>query len=176
MRVPFLASYPGRIPEGRTIRSFASMLDLFPTIASVAAAPLPRNPMDGVNIWPVLAGESEAVERPPFLYLDGYNLQCARLGRWKLHMSRYNGPAFAPPPDGGRVNLPLLLPELYDMETGAEECYNTASQNPVIVSDILARVQEILPTLPAAVQSAWSDTTSRPAAYVNAGEWPSPKR
>ncbi len=158
------------------IRSFASMLDLFPTIAALAAAPQPRNPMDGVNIWQVLTGEAEAVERPLFLYLDGYNLQCARLGRWKLHLSRYNGPAFVPPPEGGRVNLPLLNPELYDMETGPEESYNTASQNPMIVSDIRARVEAILPTLPAAVQSAWNDTVSRPAVYVNAGEYPSPKR
>jgi hypothetical protein len=124
----------------------------------------------------VIFGEADAVERPVFLHFDGYHVQCARLGRWKLHLSRCNGPAFAPRPEGGRVNVPLAEPELYDVRWGPEESYNVASRNPAIVSDIRARVAEIMISLPAPVQAAWNDTLSRPVVAVNAGEWPSPGR
>lgn len=175
VRVPFLASWPGRIPVGTEVHAFASMLDLFPTLAALAQAPLPVNVLDGVNIWPLLTGEAEAIDRPAFLYFDETNLQCVRLGRWKLHLSRYNGPAFAPPPEGGRVNLQLLNPELYDLDTDPGESYNVARENPTIVADLRQRVDAMLVDLPAGVRSAWKDTLDRRVSPVNAGEWPSPK-
>ena len=172
MREPFLARWLGKIPSGLHVHGFASMLDVFPTVTALTGAARPRLPLDGVNIWPMMTGEAEAVERPPFLYFSGYNLQCARLGRWKFHFSRFNGPAFAPAPAGGRLNLPLVTPELYDLELDSEESYNTAEANPMIVDDIRARVQAMLPGLPAEVRTAWNATASRPAAAVNAGEYP----
>ena len=48
-----------------------------------------------------------------FLYFDGWNIQCARLGSWKLHVARNNTPAWAPAPVGGVLNLPLAAPELF---------------------------------------------------------------
>jgi arylsulfatase len=175
MREPFLASWPGRIPVAQTIQNFASMLDLFPTIAGLAHAALPGNAMDGVNIWPMLTGEADSVDRPPFLYFEGYNLQCIRLGRWKLHLARFNGPAFAPAPAGGRLNLQLLNPELYDMVSDPGESYDVALENPSIVADIRARIDGLLLNLPVAVQTAWKDTLNRPTSPVNAGEYPALK-
>lgn len=172
MREPFLARWPERIAAGGVSERFASMLDLFPTIAGLAQAPLPSLPLDGVDIWPMLNGTKDFVDRPPFLYFDSYNLQCARFGRWKLHISRANGPAFAPQPQGGRVNLQLINPELYDMQADSEESYNTAEQNPAIVKDIRARVEAMLPSFPEAVRNTWRDTMNRPVSAVNAGEWP----
>lgn len=133
----------------------------------------PRNPLDGVNILPMLTGEAETVDRPPFLYFDGYHLQCARVGRWKVHFSRFNGPAFAPTPTSGRMNLPLLNPEMYDVLADPEEAYCLAEQNPRVLADIRGPVETLLPSLPEAVQAAWRETQARPTSPVNAGEWPS---
>lgn len=174
MRVPFIARFPGHIPGGKHVHSFATMLDILPTFAALTGSALPKNPLDGVNIWPMIIGEAESVDRPLFLYFNDYHLQCARLGRWKLHMSRFNGPAFLPPLAEGRINLRLLNPELYDLETDIEESYNTAAENPAIVADIRAKVDSLLPTLPDQVRTAWTETQNRPVVPNNSGAWPTP--
>lgn len=174
MREPFIARFPGRIPAGKRGGSFATLLDILPTVAGLTGSALPANPIDGSDIWPMLTGEAESVDRRPFLYFNDWNLQCARLGRWKLHMSRYNGPAFIPPLVQGRINLRLLNPELYDLETDPEESYSAAAENPGIVADIQAKVESLLHGMPDEVRSAWMDTQNRPVNRNNPGEWPIP--
>jgi arylsulfatase len=115
MREPFIARYPGVIPSGIGCSGLATTMDLLPTMARLCGAQPPSNPLDGVDIWPILTGDRADVEREVFLYFDSVYLQCARLGRWKLHMTRYNTKAWSPLPAGGRVNLPLPVPELYDV-------------------------------------------------------------
>jgi arylsulfatase len=174
MREPFLARLPGRIPAGKVVEGFATTLDILPTITALTQWPRPANPLDGVDIGPMLTGEAEAVDRPVFLYFSGWNLQCARLGRWKLHMARYNTPAFTPEPKVGLYNLRLTNPELYDMDTDPEEAEDTSGQNPEIVTDIQRRVAQILPGLPNAVQTAWHDTQTRRVNPNEPGAWPTP--
>ncbi len=158
MRVPMVARYPGRIPKGAATNAFASALDLLPTFGRLAGAALPGQPLDGTDIWPLLSGQQDSIDREMFLYFDGLHAQCARLGRWKLHMSRYDTPPWLP---GGRVNLPLPRPELYDMENDSEEDYDCAAENEATVTDMRARMERLLLTLPAPVMSAWRDTMRR---------------
>ncbi len=80
-------------------------------------AALPGNPLDGVDIGPVLTAQPTDVTHPLFLYFSNYSLQCARLGPWKLHMVRPNVPAFTAEPKVGFFNLRLLNPELYHVES-----------------------------------------------------------
>ncbi len=172
MRVPFLARYPGVLPAGKVVQTFASTLDMLPTFARLANADMPGNPLDGVDIWPVLTGEVESVPRPLYLYFHEFDLQCARLGKWKLHVSRENVPPFVPNPSEGRMNLRLLNPELYDLEADQEESYDVAADNPKVVADIQARIASMLPGLPPQVQLAWKQTQSRPVNPNKSGEWP----
>ncbi len=58
-RVPFVVSWPARIPHGNHIDKLTSSLDIFAT--SIAAAGLnntPGKPLDGVNLLPILSGDS----------------------------------------------------------------------------------------------------------------------
>ena len=169
VREPFIARFPGRIPaassargtaEGRLSGSVATTMDLLPTIASVCGAPLPSTPLDGVNIWPVLSEQQPDVPHNIFLYFDSWNMQCARMGPWKLHVSRYNDFAWSPDPVGGRMNLPLPSPELYNLEEDPDESYDVAASNPQIVAEIQAGIQSMLPTFPADVMTAWKATMS----------------
>ena len=186
MREPFIAWFPGRIPagevrsgsrraaRGRVVNSFASTLDILPTIAGLAQAPLPGNPLDGVDIWPVLGGQQESVNRPLFLYFSGWELQCARQGPWKLHLARYNTPAYTPEPKVGLFNLRLINPELYNIDADPEEADDVSNEHPDIVANIQAGVAQMLPGLPSQVQAAWHDTQNR-AVYPNTpGAWPVP--
>lgn len=174
MREPFIARLPGRIPAGRKVKPLASTMDLLPTIAALTNAPLPANPLDGVNIWPLLTGLGRPVERPPFLYFADWNLQCARVGRWKVHLSRYNTPAYSPMPKVGYYNLRLLNPELYDLENDPEEAEDVSTNHPEVVTQIRTRVEQMIPSMPPQVQAAWQDTQSRPVYPTDSGAWPQP--
>ena len=186
MRVPFLARFPGRIPAGaarrgaprmagpRVVSATASALDILPTIAGFTRTPLPVNPLDGVDIGPVLTGQAADVTHPLFLYFSNTSLQCARLGPWKLHMVRPNVPAFTTEPKVGFFNLRLLNPELYNVEFDPEEAVDASGQNPAIVADIQQRVNQMLPSLPPAVQADWYNTQSIPVYPNEPGSYPTP--
>jgi arylsulfatase len=172
VRVPFLARYTGSIPAGRVCQGVASALDVLPTLARLAGAGPPANPLDGLDIWPLLAGEREAVDRDLLLFFDQWNLQCARSGPWKLHVSRYNSFAWGPAPAAGRLNLPLPRPELYNLEADPEESYDVAGDYPEVVAAIRARMEEKLLSFPAQVALEWNHTMSRPVEDTPSGALP----
>jgi arylsulfatase A len=187
MREPFIARFPGRIPgvvaprgmikaasRVRTVDAMASTLDLLPTIAALANVPLPPNPLDGVDIGPLLAGKVGDVNRPPFLYFSSWDLQCARMGPWKLHMARANVPAYTAAPAVGYYNLPLTSPELYNIDLDPEEAEDVSLDHPDIVAAIQQQVAQMLRTLPSAAQSAWKTTQNTPVYPNTPGAYPSP--
>jgi arylsulfatase A len=171
VREPFIARWPGRIPAGRTTQAQATTMDIFPTLAGLTGAGLPAQ-MDGVDIFPLLSGQQANVDRDAFLYFDDWNLQCARVGRWKLHVARYNAAAWGPVPAGGRLNLPLPRPELYDLESDPGESYDVAPDHPDVVADIRSKMVAALPTFPAEVQNAWRDTMNQQVAPTPDGALP----
>lgn len=86
IRVPFLARWPGRIPRGRTSDEPLMTIDLLPTLARLAGAPLPDRVIDGKDVWPLLNGTPGATN-PHAAYGFWYNhneLQAIRSGPWKL--------------------------------------------------------------------------------------------
>ena len=175
VREPFVAYMPNTNPAGTSPSGFGSLMDLYPTFASLAGAPWPAQPLDGVNIWPALTGQQNAVARDVLLYFDSWNLQCARLGPWKLHVARYNVPPWVEQPQEGRMNLPLAKPELYNIESDSEESYECSDAHPDVVSNIQGRIQVALQSFPAQVQTQWASTMSRPTQPYSIGAMPAPK-
>ena len=173
VRVPFIARFPGRIPGGLNNYDLSSHLDILPTLAAVCGAPLPANPLDGMNIWPLLTGTQMSKSRDALLYFDGWSLQCARLSMWKLHVARYNTVAWGPVPQGGRINLPLPNPELYRLDIDPAERCDIAGIYPQVVSDIMTRIEALLPTFPAQVLSDWNSTMSLTVQRTPSGALPS---
>ena len=75
IRVSTCAAWPGVIQPGSRNATPLTSVDLLPTLAEIAGAPLPKNqPVDGVSFLPVMRGE-KLPERPIFwhypLYLSG---------------------------------------------------------------------------------------------------------
>ena len=171
-RVPLIARFPGRIPGGRTSISFATALDILPTVAGLTGATLPRNPLDGVDLWPLLSGSQTDVPREAFLYFNDIHLQAVRLANWKLHVTRFNAPMFVPAPAGGRVNLPLPNPELYNVVEDADESRDRAARNPDVVADLQARIARLLPTFPPEIVGAFQGTMGCKVYYTPAGALP----
>lgn len=161
VREPFIAYWPGKIKPSTVPTGFASLMDLFPTFGALASARLPSQPLDGVNIWPMLTGQSNSIDRAALLYFDSLNLQCARVRNWKLHVARCNALPFADPPPEGRINFPLTKPELYDVESDPEESYECGDAHPEVVKEIQGAIQSALLSFPSDVNAAWNQTQAR---------------
>lgn len=170
-RVPCIARFPGRIPKGKVSHGVAGVMDLHPTIAKLCGAEA-KNPFDGVDIWPLLTGASPALDREAFLYFDDVYLQCARLGKWKLHIARHNVMIYNPAPQVGRMSLPLAKPELYNLETDPSESYDVAEENPQVVADIQARISRVMATMPEPIRQAHAEHMARKATSPPAGALP----
>lgn len=149
-RVPFIARWPGRIPAGSVCDEMACAIDLLPTLGNRIGARLPKQRIDGLDIWPLFAGEKDA-RNPhdvyffygvPFGSWSGAELESVRTREWKLivpHAYRTVG-GRKPGMDGWPgeyVKQPIAKPELYDMRRDIEEKHDVASQNPGIVKQLL---------------------------------------
>jgi len=172
LREPFIARWPGRIPAGQTASAFGTMMDVFPTVAALTGAGLPAA-MDGVDLSPVLTGQQASVDHDTFFYFDGWNLQCARVDNMKLHVARYNIPPWLPAPVGGRVNLPLPQPELYDIVADPQESTDISADHPDIVASIKAKILASIPNLPWQVHDSWVATMNQAVAGTWDGAPPS---
>ncbi len=86
MREPTLAWWPGTIPAGVTCDEVTTSMDILPTLAELADAPLPTDRiLDGKSVLPLLRHKPGA--RSPhetFFYYGGPNLRAVRAGPWKL--------------------------------------------------------------------------------------------
>lgn len=86
-RVPAIMMWPGEIPANTTNDAMATIMDLYPTIANLVGANLPEDRViDGKDIWPLLAGETDKSPHEVFYYYRLRQLQAIRIGDWKLHL------------------------------------------------------------------------------------------
>jgi arylsulfatase A-like enzyme len=67
LRVPGLVCWPARIKAGAVCQQVSITMDWFPTLLAAAGlAPDPDHPPDGIDLLPVLTGQSEPVARRLF--------------------------------------------------------------------------------------------------------------
>lgn len=73
VRVPFIARWPGRVSPGSVCNTPIAHVDMLPSFAAMAGAALPEQPLDGVDIAPLLAGQtSEFPKRAIYLHFPVY--------------------------------------------------------------------------------------------------------
>jgi arylsulfatase len=148
VRVPFIARWPGKIPAGRVMKQPAMTIDLLPTIAKLVNAELPKHKIDGLDIWPLLKGDTKAKNPHDayFFYYNANELQAVRSGQWKLilpHTYRTLGQQ-AKAKDGIPVkyrNVQAGL-ELYDLGKDSGETRNVADQHPDVVKHLTALAEQ----------------------------------
>jgi len=69
--VPGLIEWPARIKSPRSTRIRACTSDLLPTLAALNGQPLPKRPLDGIDLTPLLDGKMES--RPQALHFWAYD-------------------------------------------------------------------------------------------------------
>jgi len=133
MRVPFIARWPGHIPEGTTCTEIATGMDFLPTFAALAGADVPTTPpIDGKNIVDLITGKPGA--KTPYdhlYYYFGNELHAVRSGPWKFHAKDnlesedvYRKPSVADVP----------MPEsLYNLDSDPGEQKSVLKDHPKIV-------------------------------------------
>ncbi len=147
-REPTLMWWPGTIPAGTVCREPAMTIDLLPTVAQMVGAELPDHPIDGKDIWPLIAGE-EGAQSPQeaYYFYYGRELQAIRRGKWKLHFphgyrtmaGRKGGTGGIPEPyRQARTGL-----ELYDLSTDVSETNNVAAMHPQVVQQLEALAESM---------------------------------
>ena len=147
-RVPCIMRWKDVIPEGKVCNRLSSGIDILPTLASIAKAPLPDHIIDGVDLTPLLKGEKGADPRKSFCYYYNKNsLEAVTDGRFKLIFPHWHRTyeAYEPGNDGqpGKViqrRVSEML--LFDLRSDPGERYNVIGQYPDKVKELQALADE----------------------------------
>jgi arylsulfatase len=147
-RVPCLMRWPGKIPAATECDTMLMTIDLLPTIAARIGAELPERKIDGLDVWPLLAGEPEARNPHPAYatYYANNELQSVTDGRWKLVLPHaYRTLGDQPKATGGKParyhQSRITQAQLYDLAKDTGEENDLATAQPAIV-ERLAKVAD----------------------------------
>ena len=134
-RVPFIASFPNKIPKGMTINEMAMNTDLFPTILNLLNIPLPKDRIiDGRNIMPLLSGSISESPHDYLFYHWGNKILAVRDKEYKYHTSHRS--------DNSRFFLMKIRPLLFDMINYDQESYDQITHIPEKAEKLKAKLEE----------------------------------
>ena len=124
IRVPFIVSWPDRLPAGGSYDQPVSSIDCFATALAAAGVPHPRDKTyDGVDLVPHLCGTVKAAPHERLFWRLAYGRSHAvREGRWKLVRTKDK-------PD-----------ELYDLDADLGEAADLAVEKPEIASRLAVAI------------------------------------
>lgn len=131
MRVPAIARWPGRVAAGSSCDAMMSELDLLPTIVGIAGGEMPTRKIDGVDVWPLLSGQTNKSPRETLFYFHWNMLEAVRSGPWKLAIATQKG---------DKIPTSLERPRLYNLEQDIGETRDTAADHP----EIVARLKQLI--------------------------------
>ncbi len=139
-RVPCVIKWPGHTPKGKVCEKIVASMDILPTIAEITGTGLPKKPIDGVSILPLLEGNDNVTPRNEFFYFYDGGLRAVRRGDWKLqfpHRTRsYTG--VEPGKDGhpGEYNYIEVSQKLYNLKKDIGETTDLSHKFPKKVKEL----------------------------------------
>jgi arylsulfatase A-like enzyme len=126
-RVVALANWPGRIRPGSVVDQPMHMVDMYPTLAGLAGAPLGKNkPLDGMDVWPTLSAGKPSPREEMIYDIEPFRV-AVRTGDWKLVW---------------RTVLPSKV-ELFNLAQDPAEKINLAGQHPQTVAELQQRAEAL---------------------------------
>ncbi|KAM9003382.1 arylsulfatase G isoform 5-T19 [Sarcophilus harrisii] len=158
-RVPAIAYWPNKVPANVTSTALLSVLDIFPTVVSLAKASLPpRRHFDGLDVSDILFGDSQNGHRVLFHPNSGaagsYGaLQTIRLGQYKAFYITGGAKAC----DGSLgPEQHHKLPLIFNLQEDPAECVPLDSSS-AIYQEMLPKITEVLVDI---LQDISGDNTS----------------
>lgn len=126
-RVVALANWPRRIQPGSTVEQPIHMVDMYPTLARLAGAPLGKNkPLDGMDVWPTIS-EGKPSPREEVVYDIEPFRAAVRKGDWKLVW---------------QATVPSQV-ELFNLAEDPAEKTDLADKNPQKVAELQQRIEAL---------------------------------
>jgi len=140
IRVPCLMRWPGRLPRGKVTSQMAITMDLHATfLAAAGITEMPPKALDGINLLPLLTGESKPVERTFYWRIDRSNRKqrAIRQGPWKYIN------------DGNSMDL------LFNLDSDIGERTDLGYQHPDILADLKAKLKAWEAEIDATEREIW---------------------
>ncbi|MCI4379037.1 hypothetical protein PGIGA_G00223240 [Pangasianodon gigas] len=164
MREPAIAYWPGVIKPGVT-HSLSSTLDILPTIARLAGAPLPKVQLDGVDMTDILfnhgAGQREAMFYYPTDPSEKYGVFAVRMGKYKAHYYTRGSPQSGTTPDQDCQLISFLKyhdpPLLFDLESDPSENYKLNVKAHPELASVLQNIKDLKDRFEASMQFGESE-------------------
>ena len=127
LRVPFIVSWPGQLPQGQVCDEVVSSLDLFTTVATLARTQAP-NDTEGQNLLPLFS-QPGARSRHELLFWRQGGRAALRSGPWKI---------VAPQSRATRRKW-----ELYHIESDLGETRDLAAERPDQLDELVSQWQRL---------------------------------
>jgi arylsulfatase A len=154
-RASTIAWWPGKIAAGSRSDAVMSEIDVLPTLVRLAGGEVPHDrKIDGLDIWPLLSGQSKASPHDALYYFLWGKLEAVRSGPWKLTVvaQKDGGHDESGPGEdsggGGKkkkkdkasVEAAPESPRLYNLDQDIGEKTDVAAQHP----DVVKRLQDLI--------------------------------
>lgn len=139
-----IAKCPGHIKAGTKSSKAWCTVDILPTVAHLAGAKLPANPIDGRNVWDLIRGAKGATnphEYYAFTTNDKFEAVMTGDGRWKLHLPHNYRSLISVGNDGaaGKYEQKQIAMSLFDLQNDPYEKTDVLQKYP----DVAAKLQKI---------------------------------
>jgi arylsulfatase A-like enzyme len=140
VRVPFLVSWPGKLPEGKKYDHPVIQLDILPTALAAAGVDAVDAKLDGVDLGPFLTGKNAAPPHDALFWRFGAQW-AIRSGDWKLvkaaerranNRNEFENPNPATQ-DGAK---------LFNLASDLGETRDLSAENPQKVAELSAKWKE----------------------------------
>ena len=131
IRVPLIVAQRGVVPAGATCDFPTITMDLTATAWAAARAPMPAQPVDGLDLLPVMRGKIPAEPRPLYFRLRAVDFRAktnevaaraVREGDWKIYWR-------------------AKKPQLFHLRDDPGEKNNLADQHPAVVARLVQKLE-----------------------------------
>lgn len=130
LKIPLIARWPGRLPEGVRSPALLQNHDLAPSVLEALGMAAPRT-MDGRSFWGVLTGSQPQGGREEII-----SLECTLQAKWCLRTRDYK---FILAREQDVYGGPMT--ELYDLNDDPLELRNIVAEKPEVAADMEQRLE-----------------------------------
>jgi arylsulfatase A-like enzyme len=151
IRTCCIIKWPGQIAPNTTSYAMFSIMDFFPTFASIIGGAIPSDrPIDGVDQTDVLLGKSAVGNRENLLSFIGDDLVAARWKQWRIYFTDIHPTGIGPQrqPGMGSASTPLVgYPKVFNIEMDPHEDLNLLAMYTWAPKEPLLAVEKYLASL-----------------------------
>ena len=151
IRTCCIIKWPGHIAANTTSYAMFSIMDFFPTFASIVGAKTPEDrPIDGIDQTDVLLGKSAMGDRETLLSFIGPDLVAARWKQWRVYFTDVHPTGIGPQRQPGMFSASAPMagyPKLFNVEMDPHEDLNVGGVFGWTAQEPLLAVEKYFATL-----------------------------